>query len=96
MDAAAVGLGLAAIAPCAEAWKDLRARIAHRFARSEARDGPGTSWWACWSKCRARTDGEDSGGGGGHDGLAIGQTRAGGSGHCVGVGGMTLLTGGSG
>ena len=35
-------------------------------------------------------------GGGRRDGLGSGQTRAGGSGHCAGVAGMTLLTGGSG
>ncbi len=41
MDAAAVGLGLAAIERCADAWKDLHARIAHRFARCEARERAG-------------------------------------------------------
>lgn len=32
------GLGLAAIARYADAWKELHARISHRFARAEARD----------------------------------------------------------
>jgi len=41
MEAAAVGLGLAAIERRADAWKDLQARIAHRFARSEARERAG-------------------------------------------------------
>ena len=35
------GLGLGTIERCAEAWKDLHARIAHRFARSEARERAG-------------------------------------------------------
>jgi SRSO17 transposase len=39
--AGAVGLGLAAIEQCADAWKELHARIAHRFARSEARERAG-------------------------------------------------------
>ena len=38
---ASSGLGLAAIARCADAWQDLHARIAHRFARSEARERAG-------------------------------------------------------
>ena len=41
MDGAPSGLGLAAIERCAEAWTDLHARIAHRFARSEARERAG-------------------------------------------------------
>jgi SRSO17 transposase len=41
MDAAPGGLGLAAIARCADAWQDLHARIADRFARSEARERAG-------------------------------------------------------
>jgi SRSO17 transposase len=41
MDGAPSGLGLAAIARCADAWADLHARIAHRFARSEARERAG-------------------------------------------------------
>jgi SRSO17 transposase len=40
MDASG-GLGLVTIARCADAWKDLHARIAHRFARSEARERAG-------------------------------------------------------
>ncbi len=40
--------------------------------------------------------GEDFAGGGRHDGRSIGQMRAGGSGHCAGVAGMALRTGGSG
>jgi hypothetical protein len=32
MDGAPRGLGLAAIERCADAWQDLQARIAHRFA----------------------------------------------------------------
>ena len=43
MDEAAAGLGLAAIARCAEAWKDLQMWIAHRFPRSEARERAGCS-----------------------------------------------------
>ena len=35
---ASSGLGLGTIERCAEAWKDLHTRIAHRFARSEARE----------------------------------------------------------
>ena len=38
---ASSGLGLGTIERCAEAWKDLHARIAHRFARSEARERAG-------------------------------------------------------
>jgi SRSO17 transposase len=41
MDAAPSGLGLAAIERCADAWKDLHARIGRRFARAEARDRAG-------------------------------------------------------
>ena len=41
MDGAPNGLGLAAIARCGDALADLRARIAHRFARAEARDRAG-------------------------------------------------------
>ena len=41
MDAARGGLGLAAIERYADAWKDLHARIAHRFARCEARERAG-------------------------------------------------------
>jgi SRSO17 transposase len=41
MDGAPSGLGLAAIARCADAWQDLHARIAPRFARAEARDRAG-------------------------------------------------------
>jgi DDE superfamily endonuclease len=41
MEAAAIGLRLAAIERCAETWKDLQGRIAHRFARSEARERAG-------------------------------------------------------
>jgi SRSO17 transposase len=43
MDGAPSGLGLAAIARCADAWQDLHARIAPRFARAEARDRAGRS-----------------------------------------------------
>jgi SRSO17 transposase len=38
---ASSGLELAAIARCADVWQDLHARIAHRFARSEARERAG-------------------------------------------------------
>jgi SRSO17 transposase len=38
---ASSGLGLATIEQCAEAWKDLHARIGRRFARSEARERAG-------------------------------------------------------
>jgi SRSO17 transposase len=38
---ASCGLGLGTIARCAEAWTDLQARIAHRFARCEARERAG-------------------------------------------------------
>jgi hypothetical protein len=38
MDGGPSGLGLAAIARCADAWADVHARIAHRFARAEARE----------------------------------------------------------
>jgi SRSO17 transposase len=38
---ASSGLGLGTIERCAEAWKDLHARIAHRFARAEARERAG-------------------------------------------------------
>ena len=38
---ASSGLGLATIERCAEAWKDLHARIGSRFARSEARERAG-------------------------------------------------------
>jgi SRSO17 transposase len=41
MDASPGGLGLATIEQCADAWEDLHARIAHRFARSEVRDRAG-------------------------------------------------------
>ena len=41
MDASPGGLGLTAIERCADAWKDLHARIARRFARSEARERAG-------------------------------------------------------
>jgi SRSO17 transposase len=41
MDAAPGGMGLTAIARCADALADLHARIAHRFARSEARERAG-------------------------------------------------------
>jgi len=41
MDGAPNGLGLAAIARSGDALADLRARIAHRFARAEARDRAG-------------------------------------------------------
>ena len=41
MDGAPSGLGLAAIARYADAWKELHARISHRFARAEARDRAG-------------------------------------------------------
>jgi len=40
---ASSGLGLATIERCAEAWKDLHARIGSRFARSEAREWAGRS-----------------------------------------------------
>jgi SRSO17 transposase len=40
MDASS-GLGLGTIERCAEAWQELHARIAHRFARSEARERAG-------------------------------------------------------
>ena len=40
MDASS-GLGLGTIERCAEAWKELQGRIAHRFARSEARERAG-------------------------------------------------------
>jgi SRSO17 transposase len=35
--------GLTAIARCADAWAEVRARIGHRFARSEARERAGRS-----------------------------------------------------
>src|SRR6188508_2291113 len=38
MDGVSRGLGLAAIARCADGLADLHARIAHRFARTEARE----------------------------------------------------------
>src|SRR4029079_6099851 len=38
MDGAPSGLGLAAIARCADAWGELHARIGRRFARVEARE----------------------------------------------------------
>jgi hypothetical protein len=38
MDGAPSGLGLAAIARCVDALADLHTRIAHRFARAEARE----------------------------------------------------------
>jgi len=41
MDASPGGLGLTAIERCADAWTDLHARIADRFARSEARERAG-------------------------------------------------------
>jgi SRSO17 transposase len=41
MDGVPSGLGLAAIARYADAWKELHARISHRFARAEARDRAG-------------------------------------------------------
>jgi SRSO17 transposase len=41
MDEAPSGLGLAAIERCGDAWKDLHARIGHRFARAEARERAG-------------------------------------------------------
>ena len=41
MDGAPSGLGLAAIERCADAWAELHARIAHRFARAEARERAG-------------------------------------------------------
>jgi SRSO17 transposase len=41
MDGAPNGLGLAAIARCADALADLHTRIGHRFARSEARERAG-------------------------------------------------------
>ena len=41
MDGVPSGLGLAAIARCADALAELRARIAHRFARAEARERAG-------------------------------------------------------
>ncbi len=41
MDASPGGLGLVAIERCADAWTELHARIAHRFARSEARERAG-------------------------------------------------------
>jgi hypothetical protein len=41
MDGVPSGLGLAAIARYADAWKALHARISHRFARAEARDRAG-------------------------------------------------------
>jgi SRSO17 transposase len=41
MAVTAAGPGLAAIERCADAWKDLQVRIAHRFARSEARERAG-------------------------------------------------------
>jgi SRSO17 transposase len=41
MDGASSGLGLAAIERCADAWQELHARIAHRFARCEARERAG-------------------------------------------------------
>ena len=41
MDGAPCGLGLAAIARCADAWTELQARIGRRFARAEARDRAG-------------------------------------------------------
>ena len=37
MDGVPSGLGLDAIARCADAWQELHARISHRFARTEAR-----------------------------------------------------------
>src|SRR3954467_1150016 len=36
-----MGMGLAAIARCTDAWAELHARIADRFARSEARERAG-------------------------------------------------------
>ena len=54
---ASSGLGLATIARCADAWADLHARIAHRFARSEARERAGAIWPACSSGSSARTAG---------------------------------------
>jgi hypothetical protein len=41
MDGAPNGLGLAAIARCGDTLADLHARIAHRFARAEARERAG-------------------------------------------------------
>jgi hypothetical protein len=41
MDAALGGMGLTAIARCADALADLHARIARRFARAEARERAG-------------------------------------------------------
>lgn len=41
MDEAACAPGLAAIARDTDAWADLQARIAHRFARAEARERAG-------------------------------------------------------
>ena len=41
MDASPGGLGLTAIERCADAWEDLRARIARRFGRSEVRERAG-------------------------------------------------------
>ncbi len=41
MDGVPSGLGLAAIARYAAAWKELHARISHRFARAEARNRAG-------------------------------------------------------
>jgi hypothetical protein len=42
MDASG-GLGLIAIARCAETWQERHARIAHRFTRAEARERAGRS-----------------------------------------------------
>jgi SRSO17 transposase len=41
MDASASGPGLTVIERCSDAWAELHARIAHRFARSEARERAG-------------------------------------------------------
>jgi len=41
VDAADAGIGLTAIERCADAWAEVHARIAHRFARSEARERAG-------------------------------------------------------
>jgi hypothetical protein len=41
MDASASGSGLTVIARCSGAWAELHARIAHRFARAEARERAG-------------------------------------------------------
>ena len=41
MDSAPLGLGLAAIERCTDAWAELQTRIGCRFARAEARERAG-------------------------------------------------------